>query len=214
MRSSRRISCRYVALFARGERICEAGKTLTAARVSVTNVWQQRGHRSAADWLADTTGDTVGAAIGTLELGEQLDTLADTRDAFVSGRLSPSQAKEIAAAATADPHAERELLGGAAQENGSGTRRRARRVRAHAGDAAAREERIRRSRSLRTWNDADGAGCGQWRLPADQQARLLSAIEARQNEIFADARATAGANPPRRTPPTLSSTSAPAATPP
>jgi hypothetical protein len=35
-------AARYVALFARGERICAAGKTLTAARVSVTNAWQQR----------------------------------------------------------------------------------------------------------------------------------------------------------------------------
>lgn len=177
-----------VELFARGERICAAGKTLAAKRVDDSNVWRRSAQKSAAHWLAARTGETLGAAIGTLEMARQLDGLAATRTAFASGQLSVSQARSVAEAASAAPHAERDLLARAQSDSVVGLAQECRRVAAAAGDQHEREERIRRTRYLRTWTDHEGAGCGQWRLSADQHALVLSAVEARQSEIFDEAR--------------------------
>jgi hypothetical protein len=175
-------------LFTAGERVCAAGKTLLAARVADANGWHGDGHKSAAHWLSSTTGESLGAAINTLATGERLAELADTRDAFTSGQLSASQAQVIAEAAAADPGAEQHLLARAPVDSMAGLRDESRRIIAGATDTHEREKRIRRSRYLRTWTDADGAGCGQWRTTADKQALLLSALEAHQREIFDDAR--------------------------
>ncbi len=74
-------------------------------------MWRESGHRSAAHWVAEATGETVGAASRTLETARALDALPETEAAFRSGQLSETQAAEVAGAASADPHAEAELLG-------------------------------------------------------------------------------------------------------
>src|SRR5258708_5174677 len=56
-----------VEIAAHGERVCAAIKGLAARRVDETKVWRDEGHRSAAHWVAETTGETVGAATRTLE---------------------------------------------------------------------------------------------------------------------------------------------------
>jgi Domain of unknown function (DUF222) len=89
-----------------GERVCGAMKALLARRVEETKVWRESGHRSAAHWIADATGETVGAACRTLETARALDALPETDAAFRAGRLSPAQAAEITSAAGADPTAE------------------------------------------------------------------------------------------------------------
>src|SRR5918995_3293335 len=61
---------RAVELFndaARAERLCTAIKARLARRVEETKVWRASGHRSAAHWVAEATGATVGAAARTLE---------------------------------------------------------------------------------------------------------------------------------------------------
>jgi len=58
--------------FTRGERLCAAGKTLAAKRAAESNQHQRHGHRSAAHWLADLTGESVGDAIEVLSLGDSL----------------------------------------------------------------------------------------------------------------------------------------------
>ncbi|HEY1990457.1 MAG TPA: hypothetical protein VGG43_13390, partial [Acidimicrobiales bacterium] len=45
-----------VTLFARGERLCAAGKTLAARRAADANQHQCAGHRTPAHWLAEATG--------------------------------------------------------------------------------------------------------------------------------------------------------------
>src|SRR2546429_479931 len=96
--------------FGRGERVCAAAKALLARRVDETGAWRGNGHRSAAHWVAEATGETVGAAARTLETARALDALPETEAAFRSGRLSEVQAAEVAGAAAAEPHAEAELL--------------------------------------------------------------------------------------------------------
>src|SRR5262249_48938941 len=41
---------------------CAAIKAFGARRVEETDVWRKGGHRSAAHWVAEATGETVGAA--------------------------------------------------------------------------------------------------------------------------------------------------------
>jgi hypothetical protein len=62
-------------LVSEGERVCGAMKALMARRVDETGVWRKDGHRSAAHWVADATGATVGAATRTLETARALDHL-------------------------------------------------------------------------------------------------------------------------------------------
>ena len=50
---------------ARAERLCTAIKARLARRVEETKVWRESGHRSAAHWVAEATGETVGAASRT-----------------------------------------------------------------------------------------------------------------------------------------------------
>ena len=77
-----------LATFVRGERICAAAKSLLARRIEETKVWRESGHRSAAHWIAASTGATVGAAARTLETARVLEQLPDTDAAFRAGRLS------------------------------------------------------------------------------------------------------------------------------
>ena len=99
-----------VQLAGHGKRVCAAIETLAAGRVADTGAWRAEGHRSAAHWVAERTGETVGAATRALETGRALEDLAATNQAFRSGELSETQAAEIVSAADADPHAEAELL--------------------------------------------------------------------------------------------------------
>jgi len=58
---------------------CQADRTLTATRllatrrVDETKAWQKTGHRSAADWMAATTGTNVGHAVGLVETARRLE---------------------------------------------------------------------------------------------------------------------------------------------
>jgi hypothetical protein len=71
-----------------GERVCAAMKALMARRVDETGAWRKGGHRSAAHWVAEATGETVGAAARILETARALDVLPDTDAAFRAGQLS------------------------------------------------------------------------------------------------------------------------------
>ena len=188
-----------VGLFAKAERLCHAGKALCARRGDESRAWRQAGYRSAADWLAATSGTSTGQAVATLETAQHLDgALEATRQAFQAGELSAAQAAEVAAAAAADPSAEERLLAAAAYTPLPRLRDQCRRVRA----AALRQghadvyERIRAGRYLRSWTDAEGASCGQWRLTPDAGATFLAALDARAEEIFAKARKAGRREPP------------------
>ncbi len=189
-------AARLLKLFAEAERLAAAGKAMMARRVEETNRWRRDGARSAADWLAATTGSSVGAAVGTLETARRLEKLPATAEAQRQGRLSEAQAKELAAAATAKPDAEADLLRAAQSEPVAALRQRCARVKAVAhDDEAARHRRIHQERRLRYWNDADGAFRMDLRITTEAGAVILANLKPFCDEIFAEARAAGRREP-------------------
>ena len=151
-----------VEAFGELERLGAAGKSLAPRQVVATGSWKQGGaHRDAADWLAATTGATVGAARATLDTSSRLASLPSTEAALRAGVLSAAQVDAIADAASLDPGASRPVgtVGArrrarAAQRvrsgEGGGMRRRERALRAGArGAVAAVVDRCRRCRADR-----------------------------------------------------------------
>jgi Domain of unknown function (DUF222)/HNH endonuclease len=174
---------------ARAERLCAAIKSRLARRVEETKVWREAGHRSAAHWVADATGATVGAATRTLETARALERLPETDAAFRSGQLSDVQAAEITSTAVSDPFAEAELLEAARSTSVKGLRDRCREVRAGAeADDQAWARRLHASRRAHEWTDPDGAYRVEARLAPDAGARFSSAWKAHTDRIFGDAR--------------------------
>jgi hypothetical protein len=186
-----------VELAARGERICASIKALGARRVEQSNVWREGGHRSAAHWVAEATGATVGAAARTLETARALDQLPETDAAFRAGKLSETQAAEITSAAGCDPSAETALLEAAAETSVKGLKDRCREVRAGAEvDDRAWARRLHEERRAHDWTEPDGAYCLSAHMAPDAGARFSSAWKAHIDRIFADAR-RAGRREPR-----------------
>jgi Domain of unknown function (DUF222)/HNH endonuclease len=186
-----------VELAVRGERICSAIKALGARRVEETNAWREGGHRSAAHWVAEATGETVGAAGRTLETARALDELPQTDAAFRAGQLSPTQAAEITSAAGADPAAEAALLETAGSTSVKGLRDQCREFRGGAeADDAAWARRLHVERRAHEWTDPDGTYRLEARLAPDAGARFSSAWRAHIDRIFQDAR-RAGRREPR-----------------
>jgi Domain of unknown function (DUF222) len=180
-----------------GERVCGAMKALLARRVEETKVWRESGHRSAAHWIADATGETVGTATRTLETARALDALPETDAAFRAGELSETQAAEITNAAGADPSAESALLETAAATSVKGLRDRCRQVRAGAeADDQGWARRLHVEHRAHEWTDPDGAYRLDARLAPDAGARFSSAWRAHVDRIFHDAR-RAGRREPR-----------------
>jgi hypothetical protein len=174
---------------ARAERLCAAIKSRLARRVEETKVWREGGHRSAAHWVADETGATVGAAARTLETARALEQLPETDAAFRSGHLSDVQAAEITSTAVSDPSAEAELLEAAGSMSVKGLRDRCREVRAGAeADDQAWAHRLHANRRAHEWTDPDGAYRIEARLAPDAGARFSSAWKAHTDRVFGDAR--------------------------
>ena len=180
-----------VEMFGELERLSAAGKSLAARQVVATGSWKQAGaHRDAADWLAATTGATVGAARATLETSSRLASLPSTEAALRAGALSAVQVDAIADAASVDPGAELDLLERSAHDGVRGLRNECARVKAGACvDENERYERVRAARSMRSWTDGDGAGRIDIRGPVDATAKLLEAIAPYERELFEQARA-------------------------
>jgi hypothetical protein len=182
-------AARLLEVVARGERLCAAMKARLACRVDETRAWRDGGHRSAAHWIAETTGQTVGAASRTLETARALDELPATREAFRAGQLSETQAAEITNAASADPAAEAGLVATAAELGVKGLRDRCRQVRAGAeADDRAWARRLHDTRRAHRWPDPDGAWRADIRLSPEAGARVDSAWDAHLDRIFTEAR--------------------------
>jgi hypothetical protein len=110
-------------LFCQGERACQAGRSLASTVITKTRAYRAMGYRSPAQFLADKTQSTLSSAITTLSTAQRLQGLADTRDAFIAGRISEVQAAVISEAAQANPRAEQHLLDKAGRETVRGSRR-------------------------------------------------------------------------------------------
>jgi hypothetical protein len=190
-------AARMLAGFAEIEKLAAGGKLLSARRVESSNVWRREGHRSAAAHVAQATGSGLGPAINALKAARNLGSLPATDDAMRNGRLSETQVKEIAGAATIQPDAEQELVDAANKQPLNVLRLRCRRVRAAGIDQSQAYEQIRRARYLHHWTDEEGAVRFDARVTADAGARLAAAIKAETRRLAADAR-RAGCEEPAR----------------
>ena len=184
-------------VFGRGERVCAAAKALLGRRVDETGVWREGGHRSAAHWVAEATGETIGSASRVLETARALEELPETDAAFRAGELSETQAAEVTSAAGCDPNAEIELLEAAKATSVKGLRDRCREVRAGAeADDRAWARRLHVQRKAHAWTDPEGMYRLEARLAPDAGARLSAAWKAHTDRIFCEAR-RAGRREPR-----------------
>jgi hypothetical protein len=171
------------------ENTCAALRVLLSGRIAETSIWQKEGERSAAHWVARATGTTVGHAIGALETASRLEGLPATAEAFRSGKVSETEAKEIASAASVSPSSEEELLSAARNRDVAGLREACRKVRDAAfTDEVERYEAIHRSRYLRSWSDHDGAFRLDARLTPDAGATVIAALEPHRRRSFEEAR--------------------------
>ena len=181
-------AARLLETFAEIEKLAMGGKLLSARRVESSNVWRRNGHRSAAAQVAEATGTGLGPAINALQAARQVGALPATEEALRNGRLSETQVKEIAGAATLRPDAEQELVDAAEHQPVNVLKLRCRRVKATGQDQSAVYEAIRRARYLRNWTDGDGAVRLDAKLTPDEGARLLAAVRVHADRLAREAR--------------------------
>ena len=106
------------------EKLGASLKVLAAPQIAQTETWARAGHRSPEEWMARTSGTSVGQAKATVETGKKLESLPATASAVKSGTLSLAQAAAVTEAAAADPRSESKLLETAATESLKTLRRR------------------------------------------------------------------------------------------
>lgn len=141
------------------EKLASGARTLVAARAAEDGAWRRAGYRSRDEWLARTTGTTTGRARKVLEASAKVRDLPRTAEALRNGELSDDQASAVIDAAAAVPSAEGRLLDQARSDADVGhLKDTCRRTKLTArGGQAARRRRIHARRSLRCWDDDEGA---------------------------------------------------------
>ena len=132
------------------------------------------GWPTAAHWLQWRCGYSLGAARERFRVARALPGLPQVREAFRAGRLSFAQVRAVIRVAT--PENEATLLMWAQHSTASQMERFARLYRRYGENAAAMRQH--RERSFDSWEEDDGMVAFRIRLPAEQAAVVLRAIEA------------------------------------
>jgi len=179
--------------FTRGEHLCATGKALSAKRAAEAELFRRDGHRSAAEWLATKTGESLGAAAGSLRLADQMEHHPGLGDALRSGELSETRARQVADVLQLDPNSEDELVEAAKDPTETNRQLADRCLRAKAKARSAEEshaayERIRAARYLRHYTDRDGAFRLEGLFTPDAGAKLLAALKPTRTVLFDEAR--------------------------
>ena len=178
-------------LFTTVERTGLAGKTLAAHRVDQSRVHTRSGSRSAAEFIAATTGDPVGETKDLIRLGAHLGAQPDLSDAFRRQKLSRRRATQVSNAARVNPGRERDLVEGAQRDTDAVFKERCQRAKAE-GRSEEEAERHRRAlhanRSCRTYTDEDGAFRIDARFGPEAGAGVLAALDAEADRQFERAR--------------------------
>ncbi len=160
-----------------------------ALRVAKTNAWRGQGFKTPEEWLSAKAGISVHEARRQLGTARRAEGLDKTKKAMKEGRLSPDQADAVADAATADPAAEDDLLDLAEKDTHKNLREEAQRRKAAATDSEARDRRIHRERSKRSWIDAEGAWNLRLRGTAADGARFEEQVRPFEEQAFRAGRA-------------------------
>jgi hypothetical protein len=179
--------------FSAGEHLCATGKALSAKRAAEAEQFRRDGHRSAAEWLAGKTGESLGAAAGSLRLADQMEDHPGLGDALRSGELSPTRARQVAGVLQLDPNREDELVEAARDRKETNRQLADRCLRAKARARSAEEshaayERIRAARYLRHYTDGDGAFRLEGLFTPDAGAKVLAALKPTKTVLFDEAR--------------------------
>ncbi|MEX2587408.1 MAG: HNH endonuclease signature motif containing protein [Actinomycetota bacterium] len=169
--------------FCRMERLCAAGKALTANRVAGSGAWIETSERSPAHWVATESKCTVGHAVRVLETAEHIKRLDAASCAYRKGELSETQAYDLCAAAKLDPEAQAELLEATELQSVYEFKRSCARARAAAMSAEQRHTELHGKRYLRHWSDVHGAFCLEGRLTPETGAQVLAALEPFRQKI-------------------------------
>ena len=167
------------------ERLAGALKLLLAPLVSRSSAWATAGHPSAEEWMAKTSGTSLGAAKATAETAKRVAELPATAEALKSGALSLAQAAAVSEGAVAAPGTEAELLELARSESVKTLQERSRKVVLESrGSVEERYERQRKLRSFSHWTDDEGMVAGRFRLTPDAGAALVSRIKTEADRQF------------------------------
>ena len=162
---------------ARIEKLAAGARIRLARRVDESAAGAE-GDEAREQWLAKTTGQSRKDAAKDIEASEQLDALPATDKAVREGELSPTQAREVASAAGADPTAELELLDTARNASVPELRRKAKRVRAAATDEADKADRAHQHRDLSSGTDEEsGEAWAHAKGPTTSIAEMLAHLE-------------------------------------
>ncbi len=180
-------------------RVADAGKMTAALRVAESSLWNRRGARSPAHWVASATGVGVGDAVRLLKTGEAVAEAPETGDAMARGDVSRRQADAIAKVEKVSPEQGRALLEKAPDVSVPELEDEANRIVAAASPEtdAERAERLRRARRVVDHGiGADGMGSGSWKLPPADHTRLMARLSAEKERLFRDRRTNGNHEPP------------------
>ena len=176
-----------VRVFAQGKRLCSAGETLAATRAARCHPNLATGHRTPAEWLAATTGDSVGDAISLLKLGEALADQPGVDGALREGKLTPRRATLVSDAVRVNPAAEGDLVEGAGTDTMPTLKKKCQRATSEGrspAEQARHHHQLHQNRRCRTYTDGDGALRLEAVLAPVTGAELVAALDTQVDRIF------------------------------
>ena len=172
------------------ERIAGAAKTLAAAQVATSNLHARTGERSAADFIANQTGESLGEAKDLVGLGQALAGQPRLDDALRNGTISKRRAKRTSDAARVNPAREEDLVKGAQSDTEGEHKERCQRAKAEGrskADAARHQRKLHDNRSCYESMDDDGAFCLHARLTPEIGAEVKACLDAQADRQFKQA---------------------------
>ena len=179
-----------VDVLTRCERLAVAGRGVAARRVATAVNWKHAGHRNPAEWLASTTGVSVGDAARELETAARLEELP-CNCGRVPSRVScrARRRRRSRPARSVDPDAEASLLS-LARDGASyrSVRDRCRERVMRASDDAAQACRLHETRSGRSYPGLSGHLVLHGEFAPEVGARVHSVLEQKTDELFRAAR--------------------------
>ena len=192
---------RLCVLLAEVERLAAAGKALAAARVGETG-YHRTSHPTVEQWLAAVTKASPWEATKAIKTARLLSSaeggggdgscdLAELRDAFVHGELTPTQADELASTCAKQPHKQSELLDLARSETTEQLKKRCLQERLAGRPDETPEQRAKRLARETRINKRDlgnGLSSLQAVMPTEWLLLLWKSIERQRRAIFDHAR--------------------------
>ena len=193
---SRKGAARLLAFFVEVGNLASAGRLCCCRRAAAAP--EASGHRSAAQELAEATGESLGFARRLIDTADALESLPVIEAAARSGELSSSKLTLLARAKGAGAKDQARLLELARSSSRVELVRAVGQAEAAVSGERAIEEKEAEAharRSFRTFSDRAGGARGELYLPKPDMARLLAALQPIEAELFAKARAD-GAHEP------------------